>query len=235
MRQHPVEGRAPTEADNEERDDGLESSDRQWPYVLVVDDQPVVCEFLTRCLEGWGYSVKQAGSALDALETMTAMPASVVLCDIRMPNHDGLWLTERLRARWPDTPVIMTTAIDDVETITKSREAGAFDYLTKPIVTDQLLQAVRRATSVPGEGARSATDSTSSPLKALHTQFGKIEAEYTLECPVRCPTCGETLSTVKAVRLLRAHVNFTSTLPRRGRLVVCPHCLAVIPAELSNF
>lgn len=63
----------------------------------------------------------------------------------------------------------------------------------------------------------------------------KIEAEYTLESPVRCPACGERITTIKAVRLIRAQVNFTSTLPRRGRVLACPNCLAVIPAELSNF
>ena len=64
---------------------------------------------------------------------------------------------------------------------------------------------------------------------------GKTEAEYTLECPVKCSACGERMSSVKAVRLLRTQVNFTSTLPRRGRMVVCPHCLAALPAELTNF
>ena len=63
----------------------------------------------------------------------------------------------------------------------------------------------------------------------------KAEAEYTLESPVRCPACGERMTSIKAVRLIRAQVNFTSTLPRRGRVMVCPHCLAVIPAELTNF
>ena len=62
-----------------------------------------------------------------------------------------------------------------------------------------------------------------------------IEAEYSLESPVRCPACGETVSTLKAVRLLRVHVNFTSTLPRRGRVVVCPRCYVMVPAELTNF
>jgi predicted RNA-binding Zn-ribbon protein involved in translation (DUF1610 family) len=63
----------------------------------------------------------------------------------------------------------------------------------------------------------------------------KIEAEYALEWPVRCPSCGETISRLKAVRLLRTQVNFTSTLPRRGRVVVCPNCYVVLPAELTNF
>jgi CheY-like chemotaxis protein len=216
--------------------DGQEAPDLRGTSVLVVDDEPVVRSFLQRCLESSGYPVQQAANAAEALELMTAQPASVVLCDIAMPDHDGLWLVEQLRASWPDTAVIMTTATDDVETIAKSRELGAVDYLTKPIKPEQLLQAVRRVTSPPDEHRLiSAADSPSSPLEELQAQVEKIEAEYTLECPVRCPSCGEKLTYVKAIRLLRAHVNFTSTLPRRGRLVACPHCLAVIPAELSNF
>jgi hypothetical protein len=63
----------------------------------------------------------------------------------------------------------------------------------------------------------------------------KIEAEYTLETPVRCPACGERVASLKAVRLVRSQVNFTSTLPRRGRVIACPNCLAIVPAELTNF
>lgn len=62
-----------------------------------------------------------------------------------------------------------------------------------------------------------------------------IEAEYTLETPVRCPACGERIASLKAVRLVRAQVNFTSMLPRRGRVIACPNCLAIVPAELTNF
>jgi CheY-like chemotaxis protein len=236
MTQHVADAPVPAGTTNEWLGNRLLSSDDQAPYVLVVDDQDVVREFLRRSLEGWGYSVKEAGSAIIALEIMAASPATAVLCDVKMPIHDGLWLTERLRARWPDVPIVMLTAVQDDETIAASRVLGVFDYLTKPIVPKQLHEAIRRATSGGGDdGVIDATDAASSALKDLQTRMGKIEAEYALECPVRCPSCGETISTVKAVRLLRAHVNFTSTLPRRGRLVVCPSCLAVVPAELSNF
>ena len=210
-------------------------SEPQWPYVLVVDDQQVVRDFLKRCLEGWGYSVKQAGSAAIALEIMSASPATVVLCDVKMPIHDGLWLLERIRARWPDVPIVMITAVQDEDTVAASRQLGAFEFLTKPIAAKQLHEAVQRATSAGEDKAPAASDLVSPTMRDLHTQLGKIEAEYSLECPVKCPTCRETLTTVKAVRILRARVNFTSTMPRRGRLVVCPHCLAVLPAELSNF
>jgi len=61
------------------------------------------------------------------------------------------------------------------------------------------------------------------------------EAEYTLESPVRCPRCGETIEVLRVVRLLRTKVNFTSTLPRRGRAMCCPQCGTLLSAELSGF
>lgn len=201
-------------------------------YVLIVDDESVVRDFLTRCLEEWGYTVKQVASAAEALETMVADPASLVLCDIRLPGHDGLWLAERLRTHWPSTPVIMATGLDDVETVRQSRELGAVDYLTKPISADQLLQVVRRAV-VPINDAPSPFDEAA-PAD-MHRTAERIDAEYKLETPVKCPSCGERVTTLKAVRLIRASVNFTSTLPRRGRVIACPHCQAMVPAELTNF
>jgi len=62
----------------------------------------------------------------------------------------------------------------------------------------------------------------------------RIDAVYRLESPVKCPHCRETVTTLKAVRLLRDQVNFTSTLPRRGRVVACPNCQSILPAELTN-
>jgi CheY-like chemotaxis protein len=201
--------------------------------VLVVDDDAAVRQFLARCLEKWGYAVRQAGSAAEALEMMVARPASLVLCDIRMPDHDGLWLAARLHERWPHTPVIMASALDDVETIRQSRELGAVDYVTKPISPEQLLQVVRRATAATNDGRP--ISEASPPAELPVPREEKIDAEYTLECPVRCPACGERIATVKAIRLIRSQVNFISTLPRRGRVLACPHCLAVIPGELTNF
>jgi DNA-binding NtrC family response regulator len=206
-----------------------------------VDDEPVVRDFLTRCLELWGYSVKQAATAAEAIEIMVTKPASVVLCDIKLPGQNGLWLTERLKAHWPQTPIVMATGIDDLETVRQSRELGAVDYLTKPFKTEQLRAVIERAVAAGlVETAETAEtigprQETSSSLDAQGSQEKHPEAEYTLESPVKCPACGERIKSVNAVRLLRAQVNFTSTLPRRGRVIACPHCLAVIPAELTNF
>lgn len=202
-------------------------------YILIVDDEAVVRAFMARCLEAEGYPVKQAEGAADALELMMSEPAAAVLCDIRLPGQDGLWLAARMHAHWPQIPIIMATAVDDVQTMKKSRDLGAVDYISKPIRPDQLLEVVRRVMM-----AQSATPPpVSEPVMPEDARRANetIEAEYTLETPVRCPACGERISQLKAVRLIRAKVNFTSTLPRRGRVVVCPNCLGIVPAELTNF
>lgn len=230
-----IDGHVPTEVVGKKRGDGSHSAQHPSSYVLVVDDEPVVREFLARCLEEWGYAVKQAGSADEALDLMVAEPAAVVLCDVKMPGHDGLWLAERLRADWPGTPVVMASGIDDLQTIRQSRDLGAVDYITKPITPAQLRQVLRRVTTAGNEERLMSEDPAAPPPELPPSDEGKAEAEYTLESPVRCPACGERITTVKAVRLVRAQVNFTSMLPRRGRVVVCPHCLAVISAELTNF
>ncbi|MSO57348.1 MAG: hypothetical protein EXQ55_10595 [Acidobacteria bacterium] len=66
------------------------------------------------------------------------------------------------------------------------------------------------------------------------SQPERFDAIYRLETPVKCPHCSETISTLRAVRLLRDQVSFTSTLPRLGRVVACPSCQAILPAELTN-
>lgn len=205
-------------------------------YVLVVDDEEVVRQFLTRCLEGWGYVVRQAGNAAEAIELMMERPASLALLDIRMPGQDGLWLANRIRAHWPNLPIVMATALDDVQTVRTSRQLGVFDYITKPIKKDKLQEVLQRAVAAAGSSEDAGGEL--SPLRDAEShssEESKFEADYALESPVRCPACGERITSLKAVRLVRAHVNFTSTLPRRGRVLACPHCLAIVPGELTNF
>jgi hypothetical protein len=62
----------------------------------------------------------------------------------------------------------------------------------------------------------------------------EIEAEYTLESPVRCPNCKKSQNGIQVVRLLRTKVNFTSSLPRRGYALTCPDCKTLLSAGLSG-
>jgi CheY-like chemotaxis protein len=115
------------------------------PYVLVVDDEESIRKLLMRWLAGWGYQAKEAGSANDAIETMNGEPAAIILCDVMMPVHDGIWLAEQVRARWPQTAVIMASSAQDMETVMRMRKQGAVDYVTKPFGREMLRQALLRA------------------------------------------------------------------------------------------
>jgi hypothetical protein len=123
------------------------------------------------------------------------------------------------------------------------RGFGLLRVMRKPFDIDAVIPAVRTlldvsatlCESVPtGERGMSEEPEPAS-LEGVPSDEQEAEAEYTLESPARCPACGERTASLKAFRLIRAQVNFTSTLPRRGRILACPHCLAVIPGELTNF
>jgi uncharacterized protein YbaR (Trm112 family) len=82
------------------------------------------------------------------------------------------------------------------------------------------------------EAADADVDTESGPVD--ETQFIRdSEAEYTLEYVAVCPSCRNTLKTVRVVRLLRTRVNFTSMLPRHGRVVICPTCRTILSAALT--
>src|SRR5947207_122305 len=98
------------------------------PYVLIVEDEAPIRKLLRRQLEKWGYRIKEAGSAGEALEMMLTEPAAIVLLDIQMPGRDGLWAAEQIHQRWPEAPIVMVTGADDIATIEKTKRFGVVDY-----------------------------------------------------------------------------------------------------------
>ncbi|MBS1799494.1 MAG: response regulator [Acidobacteria bacterium] len=114
--------------------------------VLVVDDEAPVRGIVAALLEHSGYSSVTAGSADEAIETLSQDHGySLVLSDIMMPGTDGLTLLDRISADHPGLPVIMCTAVHDVHVATSAFRRGAFDYLLKPFERIQLEGAVARA------------------------------------------------------------------------------------------
>ena len=112
--------------------------------VLIVDDEASVRHLMRRWLESRGYSVAVASGADQALELLTDAPTAVVLCDLRMPGRDGLWLADQLRREHPDTAVIIATGMNDVSSTVEGLRHGVIDYLTKPVERDRLCAAVSR-------------------------------------------------------------------------------------------
>ena len=115
--------------------------------VLIVDDELPIRMLLTRSLKAWGYGVRHVGSAVEALEIMAAEPADILLCDVAMPEHDGLWLTQQVQTQWPRTAVIMCTGHQDAHTVQTSRKMGAVAFLPKPFSQYLLREALDHATA----------------------------------------------------------------------------------------
>jgi DNA-binding response OmpR family regulator len=113
--------------------------------VLVVDDEAPIRSLLSRWLEGWGYTVRLAATAREALEIMMAVPVDITLIDIGLPGHDGFWLVDRVREHWPAAAIIMATGADETDTVVRSQRAGVVDYVLKPFGRELLRQALDRA------------------------------------------------------------------------------------------
>src|SRR2546423_1494519 len=92
--------------------------------VLVVDDEESVRLLLLRWLAEWGYEATAVASASDALEAMAARPADILIADLTMPVHNGIWLLERVHQQWPATLVIVESGAQEFGTILKAKEQG---------------------------------------------------------------------------------------------------------------
>src|SRR5256886_2757608 len=112
---------------------------------LVVDDEPRLRRVLVRLLEGEGFTCAEAGSGTEALEMMHADPVPLVISDLRMPQMDGVTLLREILARWPDTAVIVVTAVAEVESAVACLQLGALDYVAKPFHLDEVRARVMQA------------------------------------------------------------------------------------------
>lgn len=111
--------------------------------ILVVDDDPHFLRVLARILSGENFLVTSAAGACDALELLKSAQFDLVISDLRMPECDGLNFLESLRRSGNTLPVIILTAYGEVDTYLAAMNAGATEYLNKPIQSDELLKSVR--------------------------------------------------------------------------------------------
>ena len=118
--------------------------------ILIVDDESDMRWVLRGLFQDAGYEVAAAEDGKLALDMLESFGPEVILTDVRMPNMDGRQLLRESQQRDPDLPVILLSALEDIETAVTAMKEGAFDYLAKPFETDRLLVAVSRATEQRG-------------------------------------------------------------------------------------
>lgn len=112
---------------------------------LIVDDEPRLRRVLVRLLETEGFTCREAGSGVEALELLAVEPAQLVLSDLRMPQMDGVTLLREIVVRWPHTAVVMVTAVAEVESAVACLHLGALDYVAKPFHLDEVRARVTQA------------------------------------------------------------------------------------------
>ena len=112
---------------------------------LIVDDEPRLRNVLLRVMRADGFDCAEAANGADALAALEEAPATLVLTDLRMPRMDGIELLRHVRARHPDTAVVLVTAVADVNVAVSCLAIGAMDYLTKPFHLEEVRARVAQA------------------------------------------------------------------------------------------
>jgi two-component system response regulator PilR (NtrC family) len=113
--------------------------------ILVVDDEKSMREFLEIMLRRDGYDVEAAESGAMALEKIEKRFFDAIICDVKMPEIDGLGVLKKAKETWPDTAVIMITAYASTETAVEAMKQGALDYITKPFKVEEIRIIIKRA------------------------------------------------------------------------------------------
>jgi two-component system, OmpR family, response regulator len=111
--------------------------------VLVVEDEPTVAEAVRAALDGEGHAVDVVPDGLEALSWVETYPYDLLILDVVLPGLDGFSLCARVRLAGVAAPILMLTALDEVEDRVTGLDRGADDYLAKPFAMAELLARVR--------------------------------------------------------------------------------------------
>jgi putative two-component system response regulator len=107
--------------------------------ILIVDDEPYVCEVLSRWLTAEGYDCDSALTAEEALEVLDGGGIGLLVTDIMLPGADGIELLIEVKRRYADVAVVMVTAVDDRKTAVRALESGAYGYVIKPFDRNEVI------------------------------------------------------------------------------------------------
>lgn len=117
--------------------------------ILVTDDEPAIRTAIRRVLEKAGYDVLEAKDGREAIEIINAgenrLVLDAVICDIRMPNINGVDAISYFRRQYPHVPLVVLTGYPDTQLAISLMQAGVVDYLLKPVDAERLRIAVARA------------------------------------------------------------------------------------------
>jgi DNA-binding NtrC family response regulator len=112
--------------------------------ILVVDDDAIVIKSCRRILEAEGFEVTAVPGADEALEKIKSSEFDLLLMDVKMPKHDGIFLMREIKKNWPDIPIMVMSGYPTPETIADVLKLGATQFIPKPFRPDELVKSVRQ-------------------------------------------------------------------------------------------
>ena len=113
--------------------------------ILIVDDEPMICDILARRLAQEGFACVKANDGEEALRCFGQEHFSLMISDVKMPDMDGIELLRRVKALKPKTPVILMTAFPEIDGAVEAMRLGAYDFITKPIQLDWVVMIAKNA------------------------------------------------------------------------------------------
>lgn len=168
--------------------------------ILVIDDDRDMCHLLKHFLTRKGYEVSEMYNGKKALEYLDGEQPDLILSDLRLEDMDGIDLLKKIKEKYADMPVIMMTGYSDIKTSVNAIKLGAFDYVTKPLLPDEILITINSALqhknttpdSKPKTEERVKTGTVDKNVKVIHSgnyifgdteAFGKILKQINLVAP----------------------------------------------------
>lgn len=110
--------------------------------LLVVDDEVDICDFVKNFFKERNFEVLVAYNGQEALEVLKSKKPEIILLDLRMPIMGGMETLKEIRKRSEDAKVIVITAVEDTKVAEEAKQHGAVDYITKPLLLEQLERTV---------------------------------------------------------------------------------------------
>jgi len=120
-------------------------SDPNTPQILVVDDEPAICDYLQQFLTRQKYNPTAVNSGQEAVQAVSESQFDIIFLDIGLPDIDGYDVLDQISDRSPDSLIVMMTGYASIETAVEALRKGAYDYLRKPFEMEELLKTTHNA------------------------------------------------------------------------------------------
>jgi two-component system response regulator HydG len=144
--------------------------------ILIIDDEVNIGLLLSKFLTKNGFIVDAVTSGAAALDYLTTKQYDLVLCDYRLDDTDGRELLIKIKAKYPQTCVIIITGYSDVKIAVELIKLGAFDYITKPLYPDEILATINKALETQSALAVTVTETQKDGAKPVYNQDANFVA-----------------------------------------------------------